>query len=132
MNNATDEDYLREEAQMDIKNNPCIGIKSEVSTGCWIDGHWGIYGLTRLIEIASNEYGFVISDDDAVALDVYRNGGDEFELDEELHYASEWVMDLSDDAEQWLNDTVARPGYSFGWHSGEFFYQPISWWAEED
>jgi len=39
----------------------------------------------------------------------------------------EAVVDMADDAENWLNDNVAPEGYAFGWHDGEFFL-----WTDAD
>ncbi len=36
-------------------------------------------------------------------------------------------MDAADEAEVWLNATVAPEGYSFGWSDGEFFL-----WSDQD
>ena len=88
--------------------------KTQPETGCWIDGHWGHYGITRLIEIAG-EYGFPRSQHDKVAIAAYVNDG---EMEDE-------VIAIADDAEWWLNDQVAPDGWAFGWHDGEFFLWPI-------
>lgn len=124
-NNATSEDYLREEAQRDlfVSRNE----RYEVATGCWIDGHWGIHGITRLISIA-RDYGFTPSDVDEFVLRAYNHGNEEILVEDEIHNTYEWVMCISDDAEDFLNNHVAREGYSFGWESGEFFYMEDEWW----
>lgn len=143
MNNATDEDYLRQEAINDLRgggsyvNGAGEFVRYEPATGCWIDGHWGHYGSVRLVEIAQ-DYGFEISDLDDVALATYRDWSKEDFLDEqtgEYHSSSDWILmqgGLADEAEDWLNDNVARPGFSFGWNDGEFFYMDYHWWSEED
>ncbi len=142
MNNATDEDYLRQEAQNDMRGGGTYTdgagdvVTYEPATGCWIDGHWGHYGAARLVEIAQ-DYGFEISDLDEAALEGYRDWDKESFLDEatgEYHNASEWILmqgGLADEAEEWLNDNVARPGFAFGWSDGEFFYMDYLWWSEE-
>lgn len=136
MNNATDEDYLRQEAVNDLEKWK-KETKFQPSTGCWIDGHWGHYGPARLIEIAQ-DYGFGITDLDEKAMESYRDWDKDDFLDEatgEYYNASEWILmqgGLADEAEDWLNDNVARPGLSFGWSDGEFFYMDYHWWSEED
>ena len=146
MNNATNEDYLREEAQLDMKNNCGVmakyhthcyeGVHSEPSTGCWIDGRWGHYGISRLVSIAQ-DLGMEISDLDESALWAYNNNEEEFqdEATGEFYSASDWLLmqgGLCDEAEDWLNENVAQPGYMFGWSEGEFFLMPYSWWGDED
>jgi hypothetical protein len=133
MNNATSEDYLRDEAQKDL--NPCgvnakyhsdcsYGIHYEPSTGCWIDDRWGHYAPARLIQIAV-DLGW--QDQDAAELaDCYM---DHKGMDADKAERTFWA---SEDAEDWLNENVAREGYMFGWSDGEFFLMPIEWWSEED
>ncbi len=132
MNNATDEDYLRQEAMNDLERWK-KETKFQPSTGCWIDGHWGHYGIARLIDIAQDN-GFEISDLDESAVWTYRNNIENFydEQTGEFHNAFEWTLIVSEDAEEWLNKNVARPGFMFGWSDGEFFYMDVSWWSEDD
>lgn len=146
MNNATDEDYLRDEAQNDLTQkcqvdatyhpNCSSETHYEPSTGCWIDGHWGHYGASRLVEIAQ-DYGFEISALDESALWAYKNGDEEFQDEQtgEYHHASDWMLmqgGLTDEAEDYLNENIARQGYYFGWVDGEFFYMSHEWWGEEE
>ncbi len=139
MNNATDEDYLRQEAQNDLRgggsytNGAGEFVKYEPATGCWIDGHWGHYGIARLVDIAQDN-GFEISDLDESAVWAYRNNIENFydEQTGEFHNAFEWTLAVSEDAEEWLNEHIARPGFYFGWHDGEFFYMATGWWSEDD
>lgn len=107
--------------------------KMQPATGCWIDGHWGQWGITRLIEIAK-EYGFVTQEDDELALFNYRQGDDGFIYDGQLRSASDWILSqggLGDAAEEWLNKNIADEGFAFGWHESEFFYMDESWWEEQ-
>lgn len=119
MNNATDEDYLRDEAQEDLKKK----LNLEPSTGCWIDDRWGHYGSARLIQIAV-DLGW--NDEDAAELAASYMSDEEVDSDivEQVHYAAE-------DAQDWLNDNVAKPGYYFGWTDGEFFLMHETWWVKE-
>jgi hypothetical protein len=41
--------------------------------------------------------------------------------------SDEWA-DAVEEAVEYLNDHVARDGYSFGWYEGNFFYQSEEWW----
>lgn len=139
MNNATDEDYLRDEAVkdgLDAFDKWKAETKFQPSTGCWIDGHWGHYGPARLVEIAQ-DYGFEISDLDEKAMESYRDWDQENFLDEatgEYHNASEWILmqgGLADEAEDWLNENVAQPGFYMSWMDGEFFYMNNEWWGDD-
>jgi len=132
MNNATNEDYLRDEAQRDLIKP--ISDKHEFSTGCWIDGHWGHYGVARLVDIAQ-DLGMEISSLDESAVWAYRNNEERFQDEQtgEYHDASEWLFSqggLGDEAEEWLNENIAKPGFSFGWSDGEFFLMDNSWWED--
>lgn len=87
--------------------------------GCWIDGHWGGYGIPRLIDIAVT-YGYA----DAEVIDLASRYSDlsDNEFDS--------LMDADDEVVAWLNEYVAPEGYSFGWWEGEFFLMSDQWWAE--
>lgn len=134
MNKATDEDYLREESVQDMNDNVVPITKYEPSTGCWIDDRWGQYGVTRLIEIAE-EYGFRTDDTDDFAIYAYKNSIDSFILEGDVVYPVDWILGqggLGDIAEDWLNEHVAKPGFSFGWQDGEFFLMNNEWWEEDE
>jgi len=88
----------------------------EPEHGCLVDGHWGQYGVTRLIEIAT-EFGFPIDAADAAEVRKYNAGDDDMD--------PEHVYELADSVEQWLNDNIAAEGSYFGWHDGEFFYSIV-------
>lgn len=135
MNQATPEDYLRDEAVSDFEHYK-IESKMQPSTGCWIDGHWGHYGVARLVDIAQ-DYGMEISGLDESALWAYRNNEDEFQDEQtgEYHNAADWMLmqgGLADEAEDWMNNNVAYEGFSFGWNDGEFFYMGNEWWDDQD
>lgn len=105
--------------------------------GCWIDGHWGQYGVARMVKIAA-DHGYVDEaaqppfatlDVVACASSVLRSiGPSEHEATDD-----EWncLDEACDDVEAWMNEHVAPEGFSFGWHDGEFFLQSQEWWAEE-
>jgi hypothetical protein len=89
--------------------------------GCWIDGHWGQYGVVRLCEIVEAHGGPSLLRYD---VDVAMAGDVERDVDAET-----WA---ADDAERWLNDHVAPEGFLFGWFDGEFFLAPLGWWRDDD
>jgi hypothetical protein len=110
------------EAQKDLSP---IGPGYEFSTGCWIDSRWGHYGSARLVQIAI-DLGW--DDPDAgYFAERYFDNSYEMSADE-----SEQVYAASEDAELWLNEVIAKPGYLFGWSDGEFFLMPYEWWTEEE
>lgn len=94
------------------------------SAGCWIDGHWGQYGIARMIQIAA-EHGY--SDRAPVDIPAERLA--------EIHLASmgpsttpgltdsQWedMTWAADGVELWMNENVAPEGYHFEWSDGEFF-----------
>ncbi len=104
--------------------------------GCWIDGHWGQYGVARLVEIA-RDLGYsadglpgtaeVVSIAERKMSECAQPGHDAGLTDED----HERLSDASDEVEDWLNTNVAPEGYSFGWHDGEFFLQSAAWWDIE-
>lgn len=89
-------------------------------TGCVIDGHWGQYGIARLVGIAEC-YGY----DDEVIIGIANRKMEECErpgvdnnitIDEE-----EWLSDAADDLDAIMNKNAAPEGYSFGWHDCEYY-----------
>jgi hypothetical protein len=104
-------------------NDEVIILPTAEDAGCWIDGHWGQYGIARMIQIAA-DHGFV----DTVAtllfatldcVDIARRHlvhGSEVDWQE-----LESMEQATDEVEAWLNENVAPEGYSFGWYDGEFF-----------
>ncbi len=94
--------------------------------GVLISGHAGRYGATELIRLAQ-EYGFGLDTSDSNCVARYEDG--EFDPTGEL---DETILWISEDAEDFLNDHVAEEGYMFSWYEGEFYYQPMLWWTEDD
>jgi hypothetical protein len=86
-----------------------------IQTGCYIDGHWGQYGFGRLLTVAES-FGWVN------ASNVNEDNQNDFDL--------EFVVDLADEAENWLNENVAPADTSFGWFDGEFFLWTNTDWSE--
>lgn len=97
--------------------------------GCWIDGHWGQFGVARLVQIAE-ENGYT----DAGLIDLASRHlaamgpSTAPDLTDDEH---EILSDGADEVEAWLNEHIAPEGYSFGWQDGEFFLQSAEWWQEE-
>ncbi len=98
--------------------------------GCWIDGHWGQYGIARMVDIAE-DYGYA----DAEVIDIASRhlascgSSSAPNISDDEHESLSWA---ADDVEQWLTENVAPEGYSFGWHEGEFFLWSTEHWEEED
>lgn len=94
-----------------------------------IDGHWGQYGIARMIQLAG-QLGY----SDATVLDLASrklatmmpsNAPELSDGDEDALYWAE--MTVTD----WLNENVAQSDHLFGWHDGEFFYQSVDWFNED-
>lgn len=113
--------------------NDTITKASPADAGCWIDGHWGQYGSTRLIEIARG-FGWQLTDEEIAALVAYTGGAETFtQSDGTEADTADWILNqggLADAAEEWMNENVAPDGYSFGWNDGEFFLGSSEWWEE--
>lgn len=93
--------------------------------GCYVDGHWGQYGVAHMVKRAQ-EFGF---DDDAEVVgiaDRHLASMSRFAepISDDEHETLMWA---SDEVENWLNEHVAPEGYSFGWNDGEFFL-----WSDEE
>lgn len=88
-----------------------------LETGCYIDGHHGHYGSAEVILLAA-DLGYNTFQDITSAKE-YLAGGD-----------VEWIMEMADDAEHWLNENIAAPEHYFGWFDGEFFYQTAEWFED--
>lgn len=92
--------------------------------GCWIGGSWGHYSGARLIQIAV-AHGWRDSGALTVA-DRYMAGTPILDEDgEDLEW--EYLWDAVDEAEVFLNESVAPEGCSFGWHDGEFYL-----WSDDE
>jgi hypothetical protein len=101
-----------------------------MDTGCWVDSHWGQYGIARMVEIAA-DHGYA----DAEIIGFARahllecaHPGTEHLSDED----AETLQDAADEIEAWLNDHVAEAEHAFGWHDGEFYYWPMETWRETE
>lgn len=111
-------------------SGPEIIKATENVAGCWIEGSWGVYGATRLIEIAEG-HGFYLTDDDKLAMQYYNANENEKKVGGIM--PSEYILDqggLEDCAEEFLNTFCAPEGYFFGWYEGEFYLWDDSSWEE--
>jgi hypothetical protein len=88
---------------------------SAIDTGCWVDGHWGIYSYGHIIGIAEG-FGYKPSED-------YLAGNREPATEEEI--------EESEDAIAWLNVNACADDCLWGWEDGEFYYQHLDWWEEQ-
>ena len=96
--------------------------EADSCVGCWYAGHRGHYIGEAIVEEALSR-GWHDEDEATIRqmVDAYPDlTDDQFAIWDEV----------VNDAEQWLNDAVAPEGYSFGWHDGEFFFQPDYWWCD--
>lgn len=133
---------------------------TEVDSGCLIDGHWGQYATDRLVQLALDcgwepmtrrdrllaecararihNMGPNLGDmgDALVAYFDWHNGdrtvGPIYDEPADIEdRVLEFIIELADDAEDWLNNQIPEPnpGWAFGWHDGEFYlaYEP---WEE--
>jgi hypothetical protein len=98
-------------------------VDSKWQQGCYVDGGWGHYGLTRLIEVAETG-GFPVRQfvRPAIAAYVDHNYSD---ADYEL------IVEEADLAEAWLNENIAGSDEAFGWYEGAFYLWPLTTWQNE-
>lgn len=106
--------------------------------GCIIDGHWGQYGVARMVEIAS-EHGYGQSENKGREYDIFclsdrklaelRSSSYPYPLTDE---EEEKLSDAADSVELWMNENIAPEGYQFGWEDGEFFFCQDTWWNAGD
>jgi hypothetical protein len=91
------------------------------STGCYVDGHWGQYGIARVIVIA-DDYGYPYKKDVRLAEKHLASMGPSSE-DGLNDVMMDRLVEASDDAEAWLNENVCADGYCWLWCDGEFYYE---------
>ena len=103
--------------------------------GCYVDGHWGQYGASRVLRIADDILGTTYWDDAAAAMLADHDPADPYSsplptdgcMPDELP-GCEIVSEIADDAETALNDATPA-GYMWHWYEGEFFLSP---WCDDD
>ena len=87
--------------------------KLAVESGCYVDGHWGIYGIGHMAD-QLQAMGVPVSDEElAIA------HGDDYQDDHGF---------LSDELEVRLNDLLPTNQIAY-WFDGEFFVSP---WCGDD
>ncbi len=96
--------------------------------GCYVDGHWGQYGIAHMVDRAT-EFGFEdVGLEDIAGRHLACIGPSTAEpITDDEHQA---LSDAAGDVEQWLNDNVAPEGHSFGWYEGEFYLWPDAQWED--
>ena len=100
-------------------------------SGCYVDGHWGQYGIAHMItraeDMGYNDAEVIrIADKHLASMITWGSAGKEPLTDDEY----EIMLCSSDEVEEWLNENVAPEGYSFGWWDGEFFLWSDEQWEE--
>lgn len=86
--------------------------------GCYIDGHHGHYAIPALVRFAAC-YGFTLGTTDAYILANYERDN------HEENYPHEWLVEMADEAETWLNEHHALAGHYWYWDDGEFGLYPL-------
>jgi hypothetical protein len=94
---------------------------NECETGCVIDGHWGNYGLSRLLSITDSLLGTEFY---AEAADAWRESWDSHSDEPWDGFTFEELHEIADDAESELNKATPQ-GFVWHWCDGEFFLSPI-------
>jgi hypothetical protein len=98
-------------------------------SGVYVTSAWGQYATAHMIVNRAVEFGY--SDAAVIAL-----AGRKLALmgpssAPELSAADEEALiEAGEAVEQWLNESVAPEGHSFGWYDGEFYLQPTEWWQD--
>lgn len=90
---------------------------AETEPGCYVDSHHGHYAVPMLIEWAAAT-GFPVDPFVRYALDNY---------DHDYHnesYPNEALIEVSDEAINWLNENRSIEGHSWGWQEGDFGLWP--------
>lgn len=99
-------------------------IRYTGDVGCLIHDRQTVESANiELIQLAQS-YGFQFHfpvQDQATIDDVQRGEADP--ASEAFANACEALYEIANDAEAYLNEHVAQPGYRFGWEDGEFYYQ---------
>lgn len=96
------------------------GVEQE--SGCWVDGHWGQYGASRVLRIADELLSLTLWDECRATM--VENGEDvEGVATDELPGGSDESVWYSDNALELLN--AATIGGYWEWVDGELFLTPI-------
>lgn len=90
-------------------------METQLETGCYVDGIHGIYVYRRVTDLAA-EFGYkgtLLTDDDC--MDATEDSD---------------LLEVVDEAIDWLNTNVTVEGYSFGFYDGDFMYWSDADWQE--
>lgn len=90
---------------------------TQFTPGCYIDSHLGHYMIPAVIDFAQG-YGFQVDPFAQYALARYDT---DYHTDD---YPNEAAIELSDKAEDYLNDNHSIPRHSWGWNDGDFGLYP--------
>lgn len=93
--------------------------------GCIFDGHGGQYIYGYIVDLAT-DHGYKPSDE--YEAEVGRQFAESGTYGTPHLDDAEVVNHEAYLAEQYLNDHVVEPEHMFGWHDGEYFYMPLTWW----
>lgn len=101
-----------------------------VEPGCYIDGHWGQYGPSRVLSVADDILGTHYFDECIAALDdeIRAEMAESRSMSDEIP-GCETVIWVAEEAEQALNDATPD-SWAWGWHDGEFFLWSDEQWEE--
>lgn len=115
------------------------GETHHYETGCYVDGHWGNYGLSHMLERADEVLGtsfYEIADTlwhETAETIVFRNDDGTYSYqpaplpavsDVWDGFTFENLSEIANDAETALNDETPE-GFVWHWHDSEFFLSPI-------
>jgi hypothetical protein len=106
--------------------------QAEQSRGCWIEGSRGWTGSGYLVEIAQG-HGMPLDADDDAIVTAYLTSTASITLTTGETLDADGITgavidqgELTDRAQQWLNENIAPEGWAFGWCDGEFFLWPVA------
>lgn len=87
----------------------------DIEPGCYVDGHWGHYGIARQIEVCADlGADWPTKSVDVAMAESYHQDPDSVIFDE--------LVDAADEAEDALN-AILPSLYRASWHDGEFFIE---------
>lgn len=89
-----------------------------LTPGCYIDSHHGHYAIPAVVEMAKSA-GFLLDPFAEYAVFNYeaRNSDED--------YPHEALIELSEEAIEWLNHNEGLTGHWWGWNEGDFGLYPI-------
>ena len=91
----------------------------ELDTGCYVAGHWGQYGPSRLLRIADDILGTSFYEEAQNIRECRYCGSERMGDDHES-----MISEIADEAEMALNDATPV-GHLWHWSDGELFLSPL-------